>query len=62
MAQSQFSYSRGDQDGDVAITPTGGTAPGADIRISWDDALSREEVYLGLDVIERVILKSDWPL
>ena len=62
MAQSSFRYTLGDEDSDIVIIASEGTAPGGDVRVTWQDALTREQILLGLAAIRRRVLKSDWPL
>ena len=58
--QVAWTVERQGEKGDVANADVG-TAPGCDVRLTWEDVLTREEVLIGLAVIEQAIIETDWP-
>jgi len=59
--QASWSIARGGEKGEVTHSVNSVTAPGADVRLTFEDTLTREELILGLLVIEQAVLETPWP-
>ena len=59
--QVSWGWMRGNEKGDIAYSANSTTGPVKELRVSWNDVLTREQIIDGLAVIEARILETPWP-